>query len=147
MIEKRKNENGIRPSHGISGQEKAQGDEPAPAQRRGDGRDQQDQVAPEQPAEEPVVPGVEVPLDGERLGQQYELVDGWGFHGDGSPGGSMLSCRLVERDAQNPQIIAGALRNVGRGLVLVVTGAGVSVAIGAAGGTEAGIIPIDSPDK
>ena len=45
----------------------------------------------------------------------------------------MLSCRLVERDAQNPrtsQIVAEALRKADRGLVLVVTGAGVSAASG-----------------
>src|SRR6185436_16529240 len=123
------------PSHGgeEAGEEEAQRDEPAPAQLRGDAHDQQEQVPPEQPAEEPVVLGVEVPLDGEGLGKQDELVDGWGFHVDGSPGCPMLSCRLVERDAQNPrtsQIVAEALRKADRGLVLVVTGAGVSAASG-----------------
>lgn len=45
----------------------------------------------------------------------------------------MLSCRLVERDAQNSQnaeIVAEALRKVERGLILVLTGAGVSAASG-----------------
>ncbi len=45
----------------------------------------------------------------------------------------MLSCRLVERDAQNlqtPQIVVEAVRKVERGLILVVTGAGVSAASG-----------------
>ena len=38
----------------------------------------------QQPAEDAVVAGVEVALEGERLGQQHELVEGGGFHGGGS---------------------------------------------------------------
>lgn len=45
----------------------------------------------------------------------------------------MLSCRVMERDARDAQdvrLVADALRKAGRGLILVVTGAGVSAASG-----------------
>src|SRR5688572_15295623 len=55
------------------------------------------------------------------------------FIADGSPGRLMLSCRAMEGDAQNvrdSRIVADALRKADRGLILVVTGAGVSAASG-----------------
>jgi len=42
----------------------------------------------------------------------------------------MLSCRVMERDARDAQRVAEALRKADRGLILVVTGAGVSAASG-----------------
>jgi len=42
----------------------------------------------------------------------------------------MLSCPVMERDARDDRLVADALRKADRGLVLVVTGAGVSAASG-----------------
>src|SRR6185436_161653 len=62
-----------------------------------------------------------IPLDRQRFGKQDELVEGRGFHY------AMLSCRGMEGDALR---ISESLRKAGNGLILVVTGAGVSAASG-----------------
>jgi hypothetical protein len=78
------------------GREENQPESMALLAHAGDPRQAEQHHRDHEPAEDTVVPGVEVTLQGQGLGQQHELVRGRGFHGRRVPG-PMLSCPAPER--------------------------------------------------